>query len=202
MWDPGCQDHFEGGYFEGDLVKENATKDLPCNTHIYFKVRDGLLNMTVCCRSNDIIWGAYGANAVHFSVLQEYVAARVGVPVGSYTQLSDSYHAYTAVLSKLDGLEPDYDPYLLLGEDGLHYTPEPMFTDIDAFHRDLELFLSEPSNDDYSNHFFYGTVQPMSWAWSHFKSGDHDEAFECAGLIQANDWRKACTEWLIRRYRK
>lgn len=51
-------------------------RDIPCNTQAYFS-RDylGRLDMTVCCRSNDIIWGAYGANAVHFSMLQEFLAA-------------------------------------------------------------------------------------------------------------------------------
>ena len=31
-------------------------KDVPCNTAIYFKVREGKLNMTVSNRSNDVIW--------------------------------------------------------------------------------------------------------------------------------------------------
>ena len=32
------------------------------------------LCMTVCNRSNDMLWGAYGANVVHMSMLQEFVA--------------------------------------------------------------------------------------------------------------------------------
>lgn len=84
------------------------TKDMPCNDFIMFKVRDGhhggtadnpepslMLDMTVCCRSNDAIWGAYGANVVQFSFLQEYIARSIGVSVGMYTQLSDSFHVYT-----------------------------------------------------------------------------------------------------------
>ena len=47
------------------------------------KIKNGRLQMTVHCRSNDIIWGTYGANAVHFSILQEYVAARIGVDLGT-----------------------------------------------------------------------------------------------------------------------
>ena len=34
------------------------SKDVPCNTHAYFDLRGGRLNMTVCNRSNDAIWGA------------------------------------------------------------------------------------------------------------------------------------------------
>ena len=54
-------------------------KDRPCNTHIYFDRRHDALNMTVCCRSNDSLWGAYGANAVHFSMLQEFNVGRKSV---------------------------------------------------------------------------------------------------------------------------
>ncbi len=54
MWDPIT-----------DLgIGQRRSKDLPCNTHVYFKIRDNHLLMTVCCRSNDIVWGAYGANVV------------------------------------------------------------------------------------------------------------------------------------------
>ena len=52
--------------------------------------------MTVSNRSNDIIWGTFGANAVHMSMLHEYVASALMLHVGKYTQISDSFHAYTA----------------------------------------------------------------------------------------------------------
>jgi hypothetical protein len=60
-----------------------------------------VLDLTVCCRSNDAIWGAHGANAVHFSVLQEYLAARIGVGVGTMYQWSNNYHAYESELENL-----------------------------------------------------------------------------------------------------
>ncbi len=75
-----------------DLGAES--KDIPCNDMVLLKIRDGKLNLTVCNRSNDIVWGAYGANAVQFSILQQYLAAQIGVGVGVYTQVSDSMHAY------------------------------------------------------------------------------------------------------------
>jgi thymidylate synthase len=53
-----------------------------------------VLDLTVLCRSNDVVWGAYGANAVHFSVLQEYLAGRIGVDVGVMYQFSNNYHGY------------------------------------------------------------------------------------------------------------
>ena len=61
--------------------------------------------MTVCCRSNDIIWGTYGTNAVHFSMLQEYLAARLNAQLGVYRHISDSFHAYSSVLEKVKDIQ-------------------------------------------------------------------------------------------------
>lgn len=72
-----------------------ASKDVPCNTHVYFDAsKMGELDMTVCNRSNDIVWGAYGANVVHMSVLHEFVAGATGLKLGHYHQVSNNYHLY------------------------------------------------------------------------------------------------------------
>lgn len=182
IWDPA-----------NDLLPGNDMKDIPCNTHIYFKVRDDKLHMTVCCRSNDMIWGAYGANAVHFSILQEYMAALVGVGVGRYTQVSDSFHAYTDVLKKLDGLVADYDPYATN-----NIKPYPLVKNIDSFDYEVNCFLNE-TNCEHQNPFFTEVAEPMRRAWRVWKGGDVKDAIIVAQEIKADDWRKACVEWLYRR---
>jgi thymidylate synthase len=96
MWD-GTDPHHGGA---SDDLKGNW-KDRPCNTHVYFRVDHRMLDMTVCCRSNDMIWGAYGANIVHFGVLHEYVAALAGLQVGFYYQISNNFHSYTNVLGPM-----------------------------------------------------------------------------------------------------
>lgn len=80
-----------------DWRKDLATDslDIPCNDMVFFKIRRGRLNMTICCRSNDMLWGAYGANVVQFSMLQEYIASSLNIPVGTMFQISDSLHVYT-----------------------------------------------------------------------------------------------------------
>jgi thymidylate synthase len=115
MWDPwGVHTMFQDGdptgeyQLRGDLFGASSSKDVPCNTHVYFQLRvtgyGYALDMTVCCRSNDALWGAHGANAVHFSVLQEYMAARIGaamddfVSVGTMIQFSNNYHVYPEAL--------------------------------------------------------------------------------------------------------
>lgn len=90
MWDP-----------QTDLVAN--VKDKPCNTHLYFRVNKGALDMTVCNRSNDIIWGLYGANAVHFSILQEFMAASLGLHLGSMHTISNNFHAYKNIFQQLWG---------------------------------------------------------------------------------------------------
>jgi len=92
MWDPNR-----------DLDSNN--KDVPCNLTITFQINhESKLDMTVFCRSNDIIWGAYGANAVHFSMLQEYIAVRLGIKMGRFHQMSVNWHAYEEQYRKLDDL--------------------------------------------------------------------------------------------------
>lgn len=201
MWDPVA-----------DLGADK--RDIPCNTHAYFRVRrtDGepmaadvsptspgkVLDITVCCRSNDIVWGAYGANAVHFSILLEYLAGRIGVVPGTYTQISNNYHAYTNVFEKLQ-LQTRFNSY-----------PEgdPIGLDWDAWDADLQEFMAwtevpdkEKDALDYpKNPWFSETAEPMYVAHALWKSGDYKRALEVASeLICSQDWRRACVEWMERR---
>jgi thymidylate synthase len=103
---------------EDDLLKIDETKDCCCNLSVMFSIRTNhdsqdsggvtpwgasidvpadykFLDMTVCNRSNDLIWGTLGTNVVTFSVLQEYVANCLGVEVGFYNQFSNNLHCYT-----------------------------------------------------------------------------------------------------------
>lgn len=97
MWDATSFPNELIGY--DDL--QGSFNDRPCNTHVYFRARKGALDMTVCCRSNDMIMGAYGANAVHFAFLHEYVSAAAGLSQGHYAQMSNDFHAYERDLQKL-----------------------------------------------------------------------------------------------------
>ena len=178
-------------------------KDFPCNLICTFRINPyGKLDMTVFNRSNDIIWGAYGANAVHFSMLQEIMAAWIGVPLGSYHQISTNFHGYKNILEKHQGLEnnaPGHDPYSL-GEVG----PFKMVnTPIDQWFQDLQMFMEEGPVIGLRDPFFKKVAVPMhqSWeAWKDRENGDYAEnALNHADNIAATDWRRACIEWLERR---
>lgn len=192
MWDPNS-----------DLTTGNDGKDYPCNTHIYFQARNGILDMTVCNRSNDMIWGAYGANAVHMSVLQEYMAARCGMRVGIYYQMSNNFHAYMDVLEKMLPIlgKPEYDPYACINEDGSHYIPPPIVNDPQGFDEELEQWFESP-HLEFKNKWLNDVATPMLQSWVAHKDKKQDDALIAAKLIEDKAWSKACTEWLERRYEK
>ena len=183
---------------EDDLHTDEHLKDVPCNTQTYFWNSAGRLNMTVTCRSNDIIWGAYGANAVHFSMLQEYMAAKIGWDVGYYWQVSNNFHAYSNILKKLSILEPMADPY-----EGGTVKPFPLVSVPEIWDRDLLLFLEDPTSNGYEDPFFHHVAKPMWWAHAAFlKREDPDrfaKALEILDQCQASDWKLAASEWIHRR---
>lgn len=99
-------------------------KDVPCNVTATFQVSlEGKLDLVVFNRSNDIIWGAYFANAFHMSVLLEYMAMKAELPVGTYHQVSVNWHAYENVLKeckvpRIPQKERVQDPYVDFPEPG------------------------------------------------------------------------------------
>jgi hypothetical protein len=197
MWDP----HDDLG-----AVK----RDLPCNTHAYFKIREGALHMTVLCRSNDIVLGCYGANAVHFSVLQEYVAAMSGVSMGTYTHVSDSWHYYVdnPFIKKLDdGAIMDGLNYYTAGEASNRIASISVVPSGAAeqatWHTDLRAFMSHDWHDAvlYGSLFFRSVALPMRFAWESYKNEDLETAKHRASKIAAPDWKLACAAWINRRER-
>ncbi len=187
-------------------VKSN---DLACNTQAMFKVRDGRLNMLVTNRSNDMVWGCYGANAVHFSVLQEYMAARIGVAVGAYRQMSDSFHAYDTTWGKVADLGERYegDPY---AKDEVRVFP--LVAVPEAFDSELQRWFDNPPDaltpqdwDEapgaaWRNPFFHDVATPMYQAIFAYKERkNRDEANQWLDRCEATDWQRAGREWLQRR---
>lgn len=179
--------------------------DVPCNTQAYVDLRNGALNLTVLCRSNDMLFGGYGANAVHMSVLQEYLAAAIGAPVGLYRQFSSNYHVYPAVVGKD---VPPYQQLQRLAVDAAAHdyylqgrvAPFPLVsTNVETWDRDLEKFFTDPlqSVANYEEVFFAHVAAPVYRAWYERKECGLD-GLASAEKIAAPDWNRACTEWITR----
>lgn len=183
-----------------------SSKDIPCNDTIKFESRGGVLNMIVFCRSNDMIWGAYGTNAVQFGFLLEYVASMVGMAVGTYTQISCNYHVYTELWNKLEPwlwpLKPDL--YALH-----NLATYPLVTVPVAFDEELQAFFQWAETEDslsnrvWMNGFFPGVAMPLFHAWYLYKvERETENAIRQASLCKAADWNTACVAWLQRRLAK
>jgi thymidylate synthase len=67
--------------------------DVPGLICIDFKIRDNRLNITATIRSNDIFVG-WPANIYQLFMLQDYVAARLDIKIGSITTFSTSAHIF------------------------------------------------------------------------------------------------------------
>jgi thymidylate synthase len=188
MWDPS-----------NDLARDS--KDLPCNTHIYFRTYNGRLNMTVCNRSNDLVWGMLGANMVHMSILHEYIATTVGMVCGSYYQFTNNLHVYEDWTQKYDTVRSRwYDqnpaiPRIPFSVDALSWPEAADFCEavMDGTF-DVKLQWSSP--------IIQRNARPMVLAWEAYKGGDIDLAQHYAAAIYDADWGTACDEWLQRRLEK
>lgn len=213
MWDAGKDLHGQA---------KNG-KDYPCNTHCYPTVRGGRLNLTVCNRSNDLVYGMLGANYVTFSFLQEYLASRIGVGVGTYHHFTNDLHVYTGADWKseewLSDGQPDYytdlnasAAPLLVKVDlwGRSLKTIPLVRDPETFERELPAFVEwaweynqfkGPDSGEtalWGEPFLNSVADPMVRAYRAHKNKGAT-ALSHAQRIAADDWRIACTAWFERR---
>jgi thymidylate synthase len=195
MWDTRNDEN-------NDLL--GSWRSRPCNTSVFLRLNNGKLDMTVVCRSNDMLWGAHGSNAVHFSILQEYLAARIDAEIGVMYQLSNNAHIYADQFEKLELesvdelLDDRYSDFVI---------PMAMFTDPEMIDDDITTFMKcideekllDYGHGDYYNDWFDTVLTSMLLAHQFFKRKMYRDAIETAVEIEAADWRTAAMEWLERR---
>ena len=205
-----------------------GSKDVPCNTHAYFLVNDGKLDMTVCNRSNDLVWGMLGANIVHLSFLQEYLAAHIGIPVGLYHQFTNNLHVYVNRWTPVDWLRFSNRDYRTMHDQPIVDYPlyqgvsvplcQPLdkadrrfhplcnvdgtMLTADTFYKQVQHFV-EHVNDltetGYSEPFLEWVAKPMMLAFHAHKRRNYDDALNCCDSILASDWKIAAHQWIDRR---
>lgn len=220
---PGILDLACGSWSEDFAMATSGGKAVPCNTHAYFAIRNGKLNMTVMNRSNDLFWGMCGANAVHFSFLLEYMAVRIGVPMGSYFHFTNNLHYYTEKFNEQKVSDINYDCITAVED------PEPpeLGPELEEeFDEDVKLFMpwalavirAEPPPETWpintpepaaallasdvppcKTAFMYSVVIPMFLFWVYRKWKDEYSSEVCLSGIDAPDWELAIREWRDRR---
>jgi thymidylate synthase len=182
MWDPIA---------DLPLVPHN---DRPCNTQIMLRAWDGHLDMLVVNRSNDLVWGALGANVVHFTYLQELIAFSAGLKIGTYRVVSNNLHVYTELNNYEElfksGCTHDYS------QPGLH--AYPILQDKETWwqlHRDCEDYVQNGSGG--RTKWFQWVARPMMEA---YLAGPNSR-LRLGQILNVRDdqWRKASVQWIDRR---
>lgn len=196
------------------------TKDKACNTQLMFRVcpETNRLLMTSINRSNDAVFGGVtGANIVHLSFFQEYVASSLGLSMGNWWHFSNNLHAYEEnnvwdrlKARELDGTQLEEKPYpgvLVSLFDWKFNSPETAKAGFDA---DLELLVGRASSaaadgtylsgEGITNSFLKVVALPMFNAFMAHKLKDREAALTYAQSIFAYDWKLAARAWLERRY--
>jgi thymidylate synthase len=175
MWDPIA-----------DLGAD--VKDRPCNTQIFWRVTDDQLHMTVINRSNDAVWGAHGANAVHMSILHEVIADLVGLDMGMMYTFSNNYHVYTNVLEK-------YAPDDYLEEPPAVYPDYLPIRADDSFFHDCEAYMAG-NYHLVGNYWLQNVPYFIQQAHKAYQAGDRTTALYLASTIKAPDWREGMMRWI------
>lgn len=212
MWDPAADAY----------AADHGGRDVPCNLVALPAIGpDGRLNLTVYNRSNDMVWGAYGANAVHFSVLQEFLAAGVGVPVGRYYQVSNNFHGYLTTMGKAGegwpwGVKLE-EQWKGREEPGMYPTgelkpdpyaagailPMPMWDasfSLREWDEDLGMFMEDPARIGIRSRFLRKVACPMVMAHRANRREGTAAAREVLEQMPSHsDWRQGAELWLDNR---
>ncbi len=185
---------------EDDLLKIDESRDVCCNLSVMFSIREGHLDMTVTNRSNDMIWGLLGANYVHFTVLLEYLAARLGAEVGRYHHFSNNLHVYESNWEPKEWLTEPIVPYpypsslLLVRNPGAFEKELPAFVEMHSGRTDAANL-----EDRWTEPFLSTVAGPMLTAFACHKEKDDHSAFMALDDLAADDWQIAAELWLKRR---
>lgn len=177
MWDP-----------DFDLDEHN---DIPCNTHIYFRVEYGKLDMTVCNRSNDMIWGMLGANIVHMTCLHELVSSAVGIPLGKYRVFTNNLHIYERHFPLFPAKVPNRDRMVA--------PSMPMLGEGETIEDSMDdaVELMQMYNPKLYCRWFRTVALPARDAYLERLAGGSGMSF--VKNILAPDWGAACTQWILRK---
>jgi thymidylate synthase len=179
---------------EDDLLKIDESKDVCCNLSIVFEILYDRLHMTVFNRSNDVLFGMLGANAVHFSILQEYIACSLGIPVGTYNQVTSNLHLYMETWKDFKESSVEYGSKIKCWPI-LFENKEKFDEECSALIDNLSCKVTTP--------FLKNVAQPMFLAHDVWKRNkDHEVAFSFCNDIQSHDWRYAAYIWLTKRVKR
>ena len=131
------------------------TKDIPCTRTLQFikDCKSDKLNMIVTMRSNDLIYGASAVNVFNYTFMQEYMAAILGLGIGSYFHVVSNMHYYdefTPLVKKLSLIEN-------LSDEGLPFSK--------SFHSlaEFDSLLKRLADEEEKMRLLKGQYMPIEW---------------------------------------
>ena len=184
MWDPRV-----------DLVPH---ADLPCNTQIMFRYVSGQLDMTVINRSNDLVWGMLGANAVHMTYLHELMCHMTGMKIGFYKVFTNNLHIYKE-MPKFDAIWGTCAPV----DEYSTVKPYPLLDDTETYEMlvsDCVNLINEGEQWIPKTDWMRFVARPMYMAYMERLHGGTGKCY--IDEIEATDWRLACEQYVNRRKAK
>lgn len=119
-------------YIGSNELNLTDTKDEPCTLSLQFMIRNSKLEMSVVMRSNDI-WFGTPNDVVYFSVLQQLIAKKLDIKVGTYTHTANSFHVYKRNLDEVTAVATrnlDLVPIIMLNTDALFEKYEELYNTV------------------------------------------------------------------------
>lgn len=173
------------------------SKDIPCNMLLCFLLRGGALDLTVYNRSNDLLFGLSNANAVQFSVILEFIASALGVPTGSYTQITNNLHVYLGT--------PNLELYRSIPiQDSMQEDGIPLVRNFALFRLELERFMWDSEKNvllfqsDHKEPFFKDVAVPLFnvWMLRKYLGGTLEQQKTWANKILDVNIRQLVYQWI------
>ncbi len=186
--DPGTRQAVIQLWHPSDLGAN--TLDKACNMSMVFSIFGTRLDMTVFNRSNDLVFGGVtGANPVHFSYFQQWVANQLKIPMGHLTFVSNNAHVYTEMphWERMEFMEPSSVPRAI-------ELPLGDLDEIESLCNDYHLNpLRLLSSSNYDSYHIKDIVIPLFNTWRARRMGEdfneHLNSIACPALMLA------CFNW-------
>lgn len=178
------------------------SNNLPAATQLFFSFsHQQRLDMMVVYSYADIF--DLRMDAISFSMLQQFIAHSLPVPIGHMTIVANCLGVETKALKIIKDLPKEIhpkNPYYKSMD--LCHLP---IIDSDEWLLELNMFLDEGPVMGIRDPFFRHVAAPMWQAWDVYKSTSGcdvtciREALTIVSRIRATDWKEATTEWLLRK---
>lgn len=160
---------------------------------VYFRKNSkGFLDVTVMSSTPMMFTYFFGIEAACAGIIAEYLSFKAKTPLGILWLITANLYEHPAAFDKLSPLLEEVaspDPYEKL-------LPFPLVTNSDHFESDLAMFVDENDVIGYQERFFRRVALPIRRAYTAYKAKNIKIALEFLKDCEADDWRKACTEWM------